>query len=513
MELALSSQIAEIDRFCTDELLIPVRELMGRSGGAVASVVRECSDKGSFVVIFAGRGNNGGDGYAAAVELMRDYKVAVYDVFLSGQKTDEGKYYLDLFIKNGGEVIDLSVNDELKRRVAQADVIIDAIFGTGFKGEIPDIVKELSTVISSALNTKKIAVDLPIGINADNGSVSACAIAVDYTVALSFVKPGLVSYPAKAFVGELVYSDLALPQDLIKKKIDMKYTLTDEEWARKTLPSRENNSNKGNFGKALLITGSKKYKGAASLSVSAALRGGCGYVLYYGPEGLSSMLLELYPEVVFHTHKDEEKRDVALICELSAKSKVTLIGSGSDCNDSTKDAVLGLLGTVGGTLILDADAINVLSEMGKDGLRALREAKREVIITPHPLEFSRLTGTDVSEIQLHRIETARKFAAESRCTVVLKGASTVVTNGSEVYINGSGSSALAKAGSGDVLSGFLASLSASVELSPVKSAALAAYIHGKAGDNLALEYSTYGVTPSDLPLEIARCISKISKNG
>lgn len=507
MKLALSNHIREIDAYASEKLGFSMRELMGRSGDAVARVVRENVDRGADVIILAGSGNNGGDGYAAAVQLMRDYPITVYDVFSAGQRTEEGRFYLESYIGMGGTVVDLELNEVTKNHILNCDVIVDAVFGTGFRGENPEIIYRLSEIVRSSLKAKKIAVDVPIGINADNGSVSSCATAVDYTVVLSMLKPGIVSYPAKAYVGKLVYSDLGLPIGELCKKFEFKYNLTDECWARENLPRRADNSNKGSFGKVLAVTGSAKYRGAAHLSVSASLRGGAGFTAFYGTGALVDSLSSVYPEVIYYTHADE--REAEKLADLSAKHTVTLIGSGSENTDNMVECVLKLLDSEGGTLVLDADAINALTTLGVDGVRAIRQAKRTVILTPHPLEFARLTGNSVDVVQLHRIEAAVKFAAENRCIVVLKGAATLVTDGSEVYINGSGSSALAKAGSGDVLAGFLASFTASSGLPPLISAAFAVYCHGRAADNLSREYSTYGVTPSDLPLEMARCIAEI----
>ncbi|MBR5817948.1 MAG: NAD(P)H-hydrate dehydratase, partial [Clostridia bacterium] len=160
-------------------------------------------------------------------------------------------------------------------------------------------------------------------------------------------------------------------------------------------------------------------------------------------------------------------------------------------------------------IILDAEAINALSGIGEEGMHLFKRAKREVIITPHPLEFARVSLSDVASVQLHRLSAAKKFAAENKITVVLKGAGSIITDGSTVYINTSGSSALAKAGSGDVLAGFLAAIVAQGKNTPTVASALAVYLHAVAGQRLAGELSAYGVTPSDLPKEIARVMGSI----
>jgi NAD(P)H-hydrate epimerase len=514
MKLAGSKMISKIDEYSKNELGIPIKALMKKSGEAVARVIRERTKKGRRVVILAGKGNNGGDGYAAAIDIMNDYDVTVYDIFSAGQKTAEGKEFLEEFVSLGGRIVNFEPTEEILSHIRSAGCIVDAVFGTGFHGEMPEDIRPLAITIRESVEAQKIAIDVPLGINADNGSVSDFAISVGATVELSYVKPGIVSYPARSYVGRVVYDDLGLPKDILSEKFDFRYNMVDSAWVKAALPKREDNTNKGSFGKLLMITGSKKYRGAAHLSLEAALRGGTGLVNFVGSSELVSELSQKFPEAVYTQIGDIAALpdgEISRIVGLSSKHSATLIGSGSDNTDGLLKLTLALLSAEGGPLILDADALNALSSIGKEGRDAIKNAKRRVIITPHPLEFARLYGTEVALIQEHRLESAEAFAKENSCIVVLKGAGTVVTDGDTVYINSSGSSALAKAGSGDVLAGFMASLIAQGKTDIDKAAAIAVYIHAKAGEVLAEEYSSYGVTPSDLPCEIARRIAVFEK--
>lgn len=509
MKLALSSLIAEIDKYAATVIGTPIVDLMAKSGAAVDRTVRKNAPEGSSVIILAGKGNNGGDGYAAAVRLMDSYRVRVYDVFSSGQRTDEGKYFLSLFKDKGGEVIDLTLSEEQKDDIRSAACIVDAVFGTGFRGEIPELVKELATTVSEAVGARKIAVDVPMGVNADDGSVDISAASWHATVELSFIKPGIVSYPARSFVGEIVYDDLGLPRAEIEKNFDFRYHLIDAEYAKKALPKRESNSNKGTFGKALLITGSERYRGAGRLSLEAALRGGAGYVTYLGTRTLADEFSRDFPEAIYKSVVSFDESGRAEAMKLSRSHTSVLVGSGSGNTEELLLLVRELLTEEGAPVVLDADAINVLASL-ENVKTVIKDAKRPVVLTPHPLEFARLSGDDVASVQRKRLGLAIRFAAENRCILVLKGAGTIVTDGKQAFINASGSSALAKAGSGDVLAGFIASLLAQ-GIEPLCAAALGVYYHGAAGDSLAKEYSTYGVTPSDLPREIARMIAKTQK--
>ncbi len=507
MKLALSYHIPQIDKYSSEISGISVLELMGRAGRAVASAVREYREQGAFVVILAGSGNNGGDGYAAALCLMESYRVKVFDVFAKGQRTDEGKHYLELYKQSGGELEELTLSESQKDEIKSALCIVDAVFGTGFKGQIPDKVRELAVTVSEAVGAVKIAVDVPMGVNADDGSVDILTPSMHATVEMSFIKPGIVSYPARSFVGRIIYDGLGLPCEEIARHFDLKYSLIDEAYAEANLPRRDNNSHKGSFGKALLITGSECYPGAGRLSLEAALRGGAGLVTYLGTGALAKEYSRSYPEAIYKPMCLDDPDAPDFAAELSKQHSSALIGSGSGNTESVFKITKRLLCTEGGALVIDADAINSLAAQSTAALEMIRGAKRPVILTPHPLEFARLSGNDVAAVQRNRLAAATKFAAENKCILVLKGAGTIVTDGTDVYINTSGSSALAKAGSGDVLAGFIASLCAQ-NISPAVAAALGVYYHGAAGDSLAEKFSTYGVIPSDLPRQIAIMIGK-----
>ena len=487
-----------------------------KSGEVVASVVRKDVKKGSRVLILAGKGNNGGDGYAAAVKLMDDYDVKVCDIFSAGQRTNGGKYFLAEYLSRGGEVFNYEPTNEMRNEIRNASCIIDAIFGTGFHGEMPEKIRPLAIMIREMVGAYKLAIDVPLGINADDGSVSEFAISVDTTVELSYIKPGIISYPARSYVGKIVYDDLGLPRTEIAKEFHLKYNLIDKKFVSLSMPRREENSNKGTFGKLLMITGSSKFRGAARLGLEAALRGGVGLVTFVGSEALCADLSVSYPEAIYKPCSEIENisdEEIESIVKLSEGFNAIVVGSGSGSTDGLSRLVFKLLQSEGSSIILDADAINVLAFAGKNGVEMIKNAKRTVILTPHPLEYARLIDKAVADVQLHRLEVSENFAEENSCIVVLKGSGTIVTNGKDVYINGRGSSALAKAGSGDVLAGLIGALVAQRKISDTIACALAVYFHSIAGDKLAEEYSSYGVTPSDLPKEIARQISNIIENN
>ena len=508
------SLISRIDNFAKDSLGIPTRTLMLRAAEAVVGTVNSLVQKGNKICIFAGKGNNGGDGYAAALLLMNDYDVKVYDVFGAGQRSDEGRYYLDSFLSSGGIVDTLKLDKKTRADIESASCIIDAVFGTGFTGKLPEEAAELAKLFSSLTDVISIAIDVPLGVNASDGTVdkSACYRATT-TVVLGFLKPGLVSYPAREYVGKLIYDNIGLHCDAVLSEFKPNDYYIDYELASSFIPSRTQNSNKGTFGKLLMITGSKEYPGAGHLSLEAALRSGVGYVTYLGEEAMCNSLVGKLPEAIYkpcdiHNIDSDTLNEVVT---LSSKSSAILVGSGSPPTDGLFAVVDRLLSENGAPLILDAGAINVLKSANGYLISAIKNARRKVIITPHPLEFSRLLGIPLDAVTEHRLTIAKVFARENNCILVLKGAATIVTDGVKTYINSSGSSALAKAGSGDVLAGFLAGVISYTD-DPLNASALSVYFHGLAGDTLAKELSEFGVIPSDLPREIARQLAKAIKS-
>ena len=385
MLLALSNKISEIDRYCAENLGLSLDTLMGRSGEAVASAVSDMLAPGSRVVILAGKGNNGGDGYAAACLLNDKYDVTVYDVFSAGQRSEEGRTYLEKFKNIGGRLLNFEPTDTAINDIKTADCIIDAVFGTGYRGDPPEVLRILCRTVNESVRPLKIAIDVPMGINADNGSVdTTSAVTVSATVALSMIKPGLVSFPAKAYVGRLIYNDLGIPGERIRESFSFSYHLVDRPLAAKLLPDRAENTSKGSFGRLLLLTGSDKYRGAAALSLSAALRGGAGYTVYMGTGALVDHLSQIYPEAIYEKIPPIENisdGEIEKIVSESKKANVTLVGSGSYATDGLYRVVKALLESDGGILVLDADALNVLAK-DRELLALVKHSRRAIAMTP-----------------------------------------------------------------------------------------------------------------------------------
>ena len=275
--------------------------------------------------------------------------------------------------------------------------------------------------------------------------------------------------------------------------------ITTKEYIKSKLPIRSALSHKGTYGHVMLACGSDSMRGAAALAALGALRCGAGLVTVASTHAVINALSTNIYEALW---LDTDKKD--MICE-SDRMDAVGIGCGSGQTKNTFNNVRWLMTRRGAPLVIDADGINVLS----GNTKLFEKAERDIILTPHPREFSRLCGLDIKDIQANREEIARVFAMKHGVTLLLKGHETVITNGKEIFVNPTGNSALAKGGSGDVLCGMICAFIAQ-GASPLDAAVIAAYVHGLAGERLAKVYSEYGVLASEIPLEAATVLKEFT---
>lgn len=510
MYLTVPSSISVIDAYAVRELRIPVIRLMGNAGRALAVAISERVKTGR-IVIFAGPGNNGGDGYAAAISLSeRGYETEVFEVLSEHHQSAATRYYAALYARAGGKSTPLSAisEGELDAALSGAGAVVDAIFGTGSRlelaGEISLLLRRLSSLPSGVL---RVAADLPTGVDGDSGRVGEIAFTADLTVSFTVGKRGMFAYPARGHCGEILISDIGLDVDEIKRAFPSSDRLIDRELAASLLPKRHQNTHKGSYGRLLVLAGSRAYRGAALLASEGALRSGVGLATLASHEAVTDLAVSRLPELIVLPTQDLERLDrehTKTIYEAAEKSSCILIGPGSGVSNSLCCLIWELMSRPGAPLVIDADGLNSLAMHPSESRSRLGLSKRTVILTPHPLELARLMGISVSEVQADRIGSALRFTAISHSTVVLKGAGTVIASGDgRLSINSSGGPALAKAGSGDVLAGAVAAFLAQ-GIPDHDAASLAVYLHGAAGDRLAEERSEYGVLASELPEMMAR---------
>lgn len=486
------------DTLAIEKYGIPELTLMKNAAKACFDLIKNDINKSDKTVILCGKGNNGGDGYELASILKKEgFDVTVINIFACPPITDTAKAVFRECISNG---IDIFPIEAAPDKVQGASVIIDAIFGVGFYGSL-QLDSEIGRLIEfcNNLDVIRIAIDTPSGINCGDGKVEGISFKADITVTMAYAKTGMLSYPARDYCGKIHVAEIGYPKELCDE-IPKHAIVADNEYIKNIIPARNANSHKGTYGRLLMYCASPNMTGAGILSAQGALRTGAGLVNIARDKETIRILQNHLIEPIFSVISDTDKTsDIQNLCD---KASAILIGCGLGTDESDRDVLYSLIKNADCPLIIDADGINLLS-LNK---HILKEAKKTPILTPHPLEFARLIGKTVSEVQCDRINLAKSFAKEFGCILVLKGASTIIASPDDrLAVNTSGNAGLSKGGSGDVLAGVISSFVCQ-GIDAFDSAVCGVYLHGKAADILKDEISEYGLLPSDLPLTIARLL-------
>ena len=454
-------------------------------------------------VILCGKGKNGGDGFVIARALSDAGKcVSVILAFNSpsDELSEKNKARIDgvVSIYDGS-----TVTKKISSLIENADIIVDAVFGIGFKGELPDNVKGLFE-LTNASAAAKIAVDIPSGLSCDGENTEQCFRA-DETLSMLCFKKEHIYKPFSDICGKV--SVIPIGFNCEQTKGVNAATL---EEIKALLPCRPYNANKGTFGKALIAAGSYKMPGAAVIAAKGALTSGAGLTCLAFPDSIYASVTSKLSECVFIPLPSDKIGEMSeTVTEAFSTGYNTYsavaIGPGLSVSDGAKALLLSLLSNFEGKLIIDADGINILSR----NINVLKDSNPDILITPHPGEFSRLTGLSVSEINTNRTEHAAGFAREHGVTILLKGENTVIAApDGRVHINPTGCSALARGGSGDLLTGITVSLAAQ-GLDLYDAAVAGAYIHGLAGEIAQNKYTSYCATVERIYKCIPEALSQI----
>ena len=514
MKIVTVEQMLELERRSAD-IGLPPEVLMENAGLAVANQAREFLGNvtGRSILVLVGPGNNGGDGLVAARHL-HDWGAKVH-LFLIKRKTQSDKNF-SLNMERGISWTDAACDKGLSifnKALSAADMVIDALFGTGkirpLEGIVKQILEQVSAAKESRPGLKILAIDLPSGMDANTGATDPACLAADLTVTLGYPKAGLFKFPGAARVGQLEIADIGIPADLAE---GIATELITAESVRALLPSRPRDANKGTFGRLLVVAGSINYIGAAYLACEGAMRVGTGLVTLATAKSLQPSLKLI--EATYIPLPESEpgiisKEAVPVIRERLANYDAMLLGCGLGQDPETAQFLRELLfdGSPGTPVVVDADGLNILARIPQ--WWQMLEGK--AVLTPHPGEMSRLVGKPVAEIQKGRVESALKAAAEWKQTVVLKGAFTVVaSSGGEVRISGAANPGLASAGTGDVLSGVIAGLMAQ-GLSPFDAASCGVYLHAMAGELVREGLGDTGMIASDLLLRLPLVIKRLKQ--
>lgn len=480
-KVCYAEQMRNIDRAAEEIASIPSIVLMENAAIAcVEELKKDFELSKRTVAVFCGKGNNGGDGLAIARHLYNlGVKVKIY--LVSGNDfSGDAKINYDIVNSMDISLDTITDTDGLEYVIRSYDIIVDAILGTGISGTVRGNAFEVIKLINE--NARYIlSVDVPSGINSDSGEICGICINANKTVTFAAYKVGMFMYPAADSVGEVVVKGISIPQNVIDSQ-NVQLNLTDSEFARSVIKPRENNSQKSDYGKLLIIAGSEGMSGAAYLAAQSALKSGAGLITLACPKSINKILEVKTTEVMtlplcdIDGHLDYLASN-EILSRLDSFDAV-LIGPGLGRERSVFEVVKTVLQNSKVPVVADADALFAISR--DKGI--LRDCDCELIFTPHAMEMSRLTGLEIPYIEANRLEVSKEFCEETGATLLLKGHHTIVTAQSlEQYISNTGNPGLATGGSGDVLAGIIAALAAR-GLDCAQAAAVGDYIHGTAGD-------------------------------
>jgi NAD(P)H-hydrate epimerase len=477
--------------------------LMRSAGRAIAEAIRALAPEARRLVAFAGPGNNGGDAFAAFAEFGGEIERTVYA--LQAPSPSDARRDAEARAAAAGVRVAPFPGTLAQARAALdgADLALDALLGTGARWA-PGAV---FSVAIEALNLRELpvlAIDLPTGADATTGAIAATTVRAHATVTLGAPKLGLLIEPARTAAGTLLVGDIGIDSEIAAASGPLVFTL-DRREARALFPRRAADADKRAAGAPLVIAGSTQFPGAAVLCARGAARAGAGYVTVATPADAASLLrAHLVEQVVVAWDEREIAASIDALLDLTNHASSVAIGPGLGLGDATGEIVRGFIARLELPFVVDASALYHLAKH----LELLRG--KRCVLTPHEREFARISG-EGSLVPATRIERLRSFVARTGLTTLLKGASTEIDDGTTLHINASGSNALATAGSGDVLSGIIATLLGQ-GLAPIDAARLGAYWHGLAG-RLAAVRRPVGVIAGDLPELLAEAYAGLTRTS
>lgn len=502
MLVVTAEQMRDMDRLTIQKYGVPSLTLMERAGERIAQAMLERLGRAlkKGVLVVAGKGNNGGDGLVVA-RLLKKKRIPS-EVALLAKKNElspDAAHNLGAYLKLRGKVTEVTEASVglLKERLRGKGLLVDAILGTGIKNAVGGLYAEAITLMNAS-GVPMVAADIPSGLDSDSGMPLGVAVQAEMTVALGYPKLGQVIYPGLSYVGELAVADIGIDWRAVKE-VSPHIELLEREQISRLVPIRKPDTHKGTYGHALVMAGSRGKTGAAILACRAAMRSGAGLVTLAAPRSLNDIFASSLVEVMTEPLEDNDAEEIEPLGDeawrrLLERKNALLFGPGIGVNDSTRTMLRWLLRNLEIPWVIDADGLNTLAlEIDR-----LRSARTPPIVTPHPGEMARLIGKDTATVNRDRVGTARSFATERRCHVVLKGARTVIaTAGGKVFINPTGNPGMASGGMGDVLAGMLAALLGQ-GLSAEDAMKSGVYLHGFVGDRVAAEKGEIGLIASDI---------------
>ena len=493
-----ATQMKAADQYTIQKLEVPSLELMEHAAQACVQVLEDEKVDLSHVCVVCGSGNNGGDGFAIARILQNNrYSVETFCVGNPEHYTEETQEQMHRLQECGGKITYGMPQED------SYSVVIDAVFGVGLSRKVEGRYRQVIEQMNRMRGTK-FAVDIPSGLSATTGCILGCAFKADYTVTFQLKKIGLELSQGRTMAGRVIVPDIGISTDSICEDQEIVRTAGKDIY-RKMLPDRPEDSNKGTYGRLLVIAGSKGMAGAAYLNAHAAYMTGAGLVRIYTSSDNREILQTLLPEAIITTYEEYNKEE---LLSLLTWADGVCIGSGLGMSRLSEKILKTVIEYVKVPCLIDADGLNLLAE-NKNYLNQM--AERRFVITPHMKEMSRLTGISVEELKADRIQILKDFISRYRITCVLKDSRTLIASEEKgIRMNLTGNSAMAKAGSGDVLAGVISGWM--VQGKEAEDAAeLGTYIHGLSGDLAKFEKGVYSVMARDLIEYISKALMKLEE--
>jgi len=494
-----AAEMRALDARAIRELDIPGPRLMDNAGTAAAALIARwlAPIRGKAVVVVCGKGNNGGDGFVVARRLKA--RGAAVRVFLVGRRAEVRGDAADALGRWRGRVEEVEEPSGLAPALGGADVIVDALLGTGVSGAARGPVAAAIETINraGAGGVPVVALDLPSGLDSDRGALRGPTVKAWRTVTFAGLKRSLLLAPAAGQAGAVEIGDIGVPAEAARRGITTwRLEIAD---VRPSFPPRDLDAHKGRFGHLLVVAGSLGKTGAAVLAGRAALRSGVGLCTLAAPASQQPIVAAQAPEYMTEALPETAAQSLSLeakdrLRELARRMDAVAIGPGLSLDPETQELARGLIRDLEQPMVVDADALSALA----GHLDLLRHAAGPRVLTPHPGEMARMLGTTIEAVQADRIELARTFAREHGVAIALKGAHTVIGGpDGHVTINPTGNPGMAKGGSGDVLTGVVGALLAR-GIEPAAALRAGCYLHGLAGDVAARERGEYAMLASDI---------------
>ena len=522
MKVVTAAEMRQIDQDTIEGIGIPGIVLMETAGSAIVRAIEQHYSTCKRIGIFVGKGNNGGDGIVIARQLAHTGR-DVHLFLVSPPESFTGEADTNLQIAKNlklriSEILtdttletkkDVPLND-----IESCELLVDAIFGTGLRGEVRGPIATIINAINN-LPTPILSVDLPSGLDVDTGNPLGTCVRADRTVTIGLPKRGLLVHPGAELAGKLEVADIGFPEQVINAQ-NIKVHWTTAAQASQWVPLRPSASHKGTYGRVFIVAGATGMTGAAALASEAALRAGAGLVTLGIPKHLNPILEGLLPEVMTLPLPETDTGSLApsattTILEFAERTKSVLaIGPGLSQNPETVTLVHQLVRenqeqALGLWMVIDADGLNALAQTGE----TISLLNTDAVLTPHPGEMARLTHTQIPALEKDRISTAQQFANAHGVTLVFKGAPTVTgTPDGNAWINSTGNPGMATGGMGDLLTGIIAGLMAQ-GIPSKKAAALGVYVHGLAGDITSERLGMHGLIASDVLKAVPEAISSL----